>query len=252
MLYRPFKEQVGPLDFLDEVVSLGKCHGSPRKFEAGPGGEGLRVEDRPVADAVLDLGFGEDDGVDVLVGVLVLSVSRLGEFGEVDVDAFLAVAGSADDRREEPDGRHVVASFLGGLALRALNGVFARFQPSGDDFDQRLLGRLAVLLHEHELAVRAAGEDGDGVAVPDNFALGLPAVRQLNVEKVNADDLPGVLALGVKSLFRQIVHVGHYTIDAGAGSLIKGVTNRPTIMDSRSLTTLNCKGLNRWLRPRTA
>ena len=69
------------------------CYGLLRDPVAGPGGEGLRVEDRPVADAVLDLGFGEDDGVDVLVGVLVLSVSRLGEFREVDVDAFLAVLG---------------------------------------------------------------------------------------------------------------------------------------------------------------
>ena len=76
-------------------------------FVAGPGGEGFRVEDGAVADAVFDFGFGEDDREDVFVGILILGVGGGGEFGEVEVDALFAVAGCADGCGEVADGGDV-------------------------------------------------------------------------------------------------------------------------------------------------
>ena len=73
----------------------------------------------------------------------------------------LAIAGRADDRHEELDGRHLVAGFLGRFALRALNRILARFESARNHLDERFLGRLAVLLHEHELAIWPPRENGD-------------------------------------------------------------------------------------------
>ena len=181
--------------------------GLMRKLVAGPGGEGLRVKDRAVADAVLDFGFGKNDGIDVLVRVLVLSVRRLGKFREVDVDALLAVAGRADDRREELDGRHLVAGFFRRFAFRAFNWILARFESARNHLDERFLCRFAVLLHEHELAVRPPRENGDCVSMPNHLALRLASVRQFNVEQIDADDLPRVLPLRTERLFCEVFHM---------------------------------------------
>ena len=86
-------------------------------------------------------------------------------------------------------------TLLGCLAARTLDRIFTRLESACDDLNQRLFRRLAVLLHEHELAVGTAREDGDRVAVADHLALRLASVRQLDVEKIDADDLPRVLAL---------------------------------------------------------
>ena len=42
--------------------------------------------------------------------------------------------------------------------------------------------------------------------MPDHLALRLASVRQLNVEQINADDLPSVLALRAERLFSKVVH----------------------------------------------
>ena len=51
------------------------------------------------------------------------------------------------------------------------------------------------------LAVWTAGEDRDGVAMAYHLPLRLAPVGQLDVEKINADNLPRVLALRRKRLF---------------------------------------------------
>jgi len=61
-------------------------------------------------------------------------------------------------------------------------------------------GRPDALLRGRE-AVRAAGDDGDGIAVAYHLSLRLATIRQLDVEKVDADDLACVLALGRARLF---------------------------------------------------
>ena len=66
-----------------------------------------------------------------------------GKFREVEMDSFLAVAGGADDGREELDARHFVARLFGCLALRALDRIFARFESSGDHLYQRLFRKAA-------------------------------------------------------------------------------------------------------------
>ena len=60
----------------------------------------------------------ESNGEDVLVRVLILRVLAVRKLGEVDVDAFLAIARSADDCREEADALHVITGLLGCLAAR--------------------------------------------------------------------------------------------------------------------------------------
>ncbi len=45
---------------------------------AEPGGQSLGIEDRTAPDGFFDLGFGEDDGVYVLVRILVLGVRGFG------------------------------------------------------------------------------------------------------------------------------------------------------------------------------
>ena len=159
-----------------------------------------------VADAVLDFLLGENDGMHILVRVLVLRMGGFGEFREVEVDALLTVARRADDGREELDARHLVARLFGCLALRALDRIFARFEPARDDFDKCLFRRLAVLPHEHEPAVGTSGEDCDGVAVSDYLAFRPASVGQFDVKQIDAYNLPRVLALCRERLFRQVCH----------------------------------------------
>ena len=122
-------------------------------------------------------------------------MSRAGKLREKEVDALLAVAGRADDRREGLDLRHVVAGFLGRFTLRAFDRVLSGFQPARNGLDERFFGRLAILLHKHEIPVGASGQDRDGVSVTHDFTLRLASIRKFHFEQIHADDLARVFSL---------------------------------------------------------
>ena len=55
-------------------------------------------------------------------------------------------------------------------------------------------------------AVRTAREDADGMAMTDDFTLRDPSVRKLDVDEIDVDDPPRILAFARKRLFKELVH----------------------------------------------